>query len=107
MTSKRAALQPPAHLSERAKQLWNAIVPGRAASPGRLALLQVALEALDRADEAAALIRRDGLVLAGEGKIAHVHPAARVEKDARGDFQRAWAALRLEWDGEIDARGSA
>ena len=31
----------PGHLSERSRELWLALVPRRAKSPGRLALLQI------------------------------------------------------------------
>lgn len=86
--------EPPAHLSERAKELWRAVVPGQVSSPGRLALLQTALEALDRADQAAAVIEREGL-LTGEGKMKHINPLLKAEKDNRQLFARLWKDLGL------------
>jgi phage terminase small subunit len=95
----------PAHLSECSQALWCEIVGRRARSPGRLALLQVALEALDRADEAAALVAKEGLVTTTETtKAKHAHPGCRIEKDARAQFLRAWGQLNLSWDYEIDGR---
>ena len=91
----------PEQLSERSQKLWNQIAGGRSKSPGRLALLQVAL----RADEAAALVAEEGLIFTTETtKAKHVHPATRIEKDARAQFLRAWGQLNLSWDYEIDGR---
>ena len=98
-------LDPPEHLSDSAKRLWSEIVPGRAKSPGRLALLTVALEARDRADEARELIKTGGMISQEEGaKMAHVHPALKIEKDARSQFLSAWNQLSLSWDMRIDGR---
>jgi phage terminase small subunit len=68
-----------------------------------LALIQSALEALDRADEAAGILRQEGLTFttASTGAV-HVHPALRIEKDARSHFLAAWRALALEWDAKVD-----
>ncbi|MDI7245859.1 MAG: hypothetical protein QME92_00055 [Bacillota bacterium] len=100
-----AALEPPAHLSERSKALWRQVVPDRAKSPGRLALLQTALEALDRADQARQVLDREGLFTTTPGSgVTHVHPAARIEREARALFLRAWTELGLEWDAVVDGR---
>jgi phage terminase small subunit len=96
-------LAAPVHLSEKARALWDIIVPRRAKSPERRAVLQVALEALDRADEAAAVIRREGLVsLAPGSKVVHVPPPVKVEREARQLFVKTMAKLSLTWDEEID-----
>lgn len=90
------APEPPAHLSERAKALWRAVVPDRARSPGRLALVQTALEALDRADAAAAVIEQEGMLC--ETRVTgtkHVNPLLKVEKDNRQLFARLWSDLGL------------
>lgn len=98
-------LPPPAHLSPRAAELWAAIVPRRGRSVERLALLTVALEALDRADLARAAIERDGLTTttARSGAI-HAHPAIAIESAARREFARLWRALSLTWDADLDGR---
>jgi P27 family predicted phage terminase small subunit len=91
--------EPPAHLSQASQALWRRIVPKRAKSPGRLALLTTALGALDRADAAGAVIEREGMVLTGKaGSLPHAHPLLRVEKDSRALFARCWADLHLGWD---------
>jgi phage terminase small subunit len=100
---KRKPALPPAHLSERSRALWAELVPRRCASPERVTLLQSALEALDTADEARRLIAAEGLVhkTARTGAI-HLHPAARLEADARRQFAKLWASLRLGFCAGID-----
>ena len=93
----------PAGLSDRSKGLWIEITRTRAKSPGRLALLQVALEALDRADEASRLLAEQGLLVKTKTTGAvHLNPLAKLERESRQLFVRCWAALRLEWDGRVD-----
>jgi len=95
--------EPPEHLSERSKALWRAIVPRRAVSPGRLALLQTALEALDRAEEARQAIAQQGLVTVTKTTGAvHINPLLKVEKDNRQLFARIWCELSLHWDVTVD-----
>jgi P27 family predicted phage terminase small subunit len=103
---KRATTTPPpAHLSERARALWRVLVPRRARSPERLALLTVALEALDRAEQARAQLEQEGLTRTTETTgTVHLHPASRIEKDARSLFARVWEQLGLAWDANLDGR---
>lgn len=67
--------------------------------PGRLALIQAGLEALDRADQARCQLDAEGLTVApADGKgMPHPHPLVRVERDSRAQFMAAWSALRLGW----------
>ena len=93
----------PRHLSGRAKQLWAALVPHRARSPERLALLQTALEALDRADQARLLVARQGLTTVTKTTGAvHLNPLLKVERDNRQLFTKIWGELSFDWDREID-----
>ncbi len=83
----------PAHLSERSKRLW-AELAGKIETAGRLALFQSALEALDRADEARAIVQAEGLILRTLGTgTAHIHPAAKLELEARDQFVRLCGQL--------------
>lgn len=98
-------IKPPKHLSARSKKLWDELVPARAKSPERQALLQTALEALDRADQAREILDREGLTTKNETTgVVHVHPLVRAEKDARKLFVRIWDQLSLEWRYDIDGR---
>lgn len=99
----RKKLPPPEHLSENSKELWRSLVPSTARSPGRLTLMRVALEALDRADQAREILASESLTTRTEGTGAiHINPLVKVEKEARQQFVRCWANLHLEWDRELD-----
>jgi len=104
MTSKKLSPAPPS-LSERSSRLWTEIVRDRVWSPGRLTLFEQALLALDRAEEAKALVDAEGLTTTTKTTGAvHVHPALKIEKDARGQFLQAWGALCLNFDPMVDGR---
>lgn len=100
---ERQIPEPPAGLSEKAKALWNDVVPRRCRSPERLALLAVALQSLDRADAAATVIGCEGMLTKTETTgVVHVHPLLKIERDARQLFARIWGSLALEWDFHLD-----
>ncbi len=102
---KVASPEPAPHLSARSTALWRELVPSRARSAGRLVLLQSALEALDRADQAREVLDREGLTTTTKRSgVVHLHPLVRVEKDSRAQFRAAWSRLGLEWDPNIDGR---
>jgi phage terminase small subunit len=95
----------PSHLSERSRTLWAELVPARAKSAGRLALLTAALEALDRADEAREAIAKAGLTTTTKTTGAvHLHPLLRVERESRQQFAKIWDSLHFGWDQRIDGR---
>jgi hypothetical protein len=85
---------PPANLSARTAEIWRNVI-GKVPTAGRQALLQVALEALDRADQAAAIVRSEGLTMrAGKGTgIVRVNPAMAIETKARDQYLKAWKLL--------------
>ncbi|WP_442481884.1 hypothetical protein [Aeoliella sp. SH292] len=90
---------PPDHLSDRSKTLWSEMVPHRGTSAGRLAVVQTALECLDRADEAAALITKEGLTTkTGRSGVTHVHPATKIEKESRAMFFKLWQSMGFGFD---------
>lgn len=95
---------PPAHLSERSQGLWMAAVrPGN--SHGRLAMIEQALAALDRADAAREAIGRDGMTTTNKDTgLVHVHPLLKVEKDARAQFAALWGKLGLHFNPMHDGR---
>ena len=95
--------EPPEGLSEASLALWQAIVPRRARSPERLALIETALRARDRAAAARETLVRDGMTFTtAETGAIHVHPAVRILKDAETTFLAAWRAMHLEW-GPLDS----
>lgn len=67
--------------------------------PGRLALLEQALRARDRAEECRALIAAQGLVtITKRTGAVHVHPLVKAEKDARAGFAKLAGLLRFARD---------
>ena len=95
----------PAHLSERSQSLWGAVVPSRAKSAERQALVIAALDALDLADECRARVQAEGMTSTTKTTGAvHVHPLMKVEKEQRSLFARLWGQLNFQWNATIDGR---
>jgi phage terminase small subunit len=93
----------PFHLSARSAALWHELGPTKADTVGRRVLFQAALEALDRADQARAVISAEGLVTTTRASGAvHIHPLVKCELDSRRQFASIWASLGL---GETSASG--
>lgn len=75
----------------------------RSKSAGRLALLEQALRALDRAEQFRALIASDGLTTATKTTgTVHMNPLVKAEQAARGQFAKIMGMLSLEWDPNVD-----
>jgi P27 family predicted phage terminase small subunit len=105
MSDRATDFEPPEHLSESSKALWRDVVPARGKSVGRLALIAAALEARDRADEARQILLNEGLFSQEKGaKMAHLHPAYRVEKESRAQFVSLWRELGMAWNQQVDGR---
>ena len=93
----------PEHLSARSKELWRSLVRTEAKSLERQTLFQAGLEALDRADEARLLVQAEGMIARTTTTGAvHVHPAVKMEREARSQFVRIWDLLGLKWNEGID-----
>ncbi len=102
---ERPVPEVPSHLSERSATLWRAVVPSRAKSAERQALVIVALDALDLADECRARVQAEGMTSTTKSTGAiHVHPLMRVEKEARSTFSKIWGQLNFQWNHTIDGR---
>ena len=98
-------LDAPPHLSERSKTLWHSVVPSRAKSAERQALVIAALDALDLADECRERVRAEGLTTVTKTTGAvHVHPLMKVEKEQRSLFVKIWGQLNFQWNHTIDGR---
>ena len=89
-------------LSENSKKIWKSLVPSQAKTKSRQTLIQVALEALDRADMARNIIDAEGLLVsANEGGLTHAHPLLKVEKDSRALFAKIWMQIGFGFDPAI------
>jgi phage terminase small subunit len=92
-----SSFAPPSHLSERAAALWADVVPRRAKTPGRLALIQTALESLDRADAARVAVAREGMTTITQRSGAmHIHPLLKVERESMQQFAKLWSQLGFQ-----------
>ena len=99
MVEQKNIHEAPSHLSEKSKGIWNGIVPKRASGAGRLSLLTIALESLDRADEARKLISKHGLttITKRTGAI-HVNPLLKIERESKNLFVKIFNDLGLKFD---------
>ena len=89
--------KPPAHLSVGAKKLWRDLFEEFVLDDAAgAALLRVAVEAFDRAEEARVRIKRDGAVVLDRFRQLKAHPSCAIERDARGQFMAAIRSLKLE-----------
>ncbi len=93
-----AGPKPPKGLSSEARRWWKRVVSEFAVDDtSGLMLLQQALEAFDRVRQAQAVLKTEGLIVTNPATGArHVHPAAKIEQDARMALLRYWRALGLD-----------
>src|SRR5690242_2565811 len=99
------AVDPPANLSPKAQELWRAVQRQHCRSIGRRVVLELALQAYDRAAAAKAIVDAEGAVAAKtRGKMVHMSPHMRVQAEATREFVRLWTTLNLTWDAAIDGR---
>ena len=100
-TTETTSFEPPAGLSDASAELWRAIVPSRARTAGRLAMLEAALKARDRADAAGVAIDREGMTVTSPGSgVTHISPLMKVELENRRQFLSAMKSLSLEWSAD-------
>ncbi len=92
------ALEPPEHLSPWSKNFWQQVAGIRIKSPGRYALLQCALEARDRAEQAGDKIGNDLMLTTPRSGCEHVHPLLKIEKENRQLFVKIMGQLGLDRD---------
>jgi hypothetical protein len=86
----------PDGLSERAGRLWVAVMAEYELSDAEQEVLRCACVALDRADEAAAVVAAEGMVTLDRYKSPKVHPAADLEARSRALFARLVAQLGIK-----------
>lgn len=87
---------PPEHLSEKAIELYRFYVGLTIRAPAQIALFIKGLEALDQADEAARIIREEGLSTTSERSgLKRQHPLLNTQKEAMAQVTKIWKVLRL------------
>src|SRR5688572_7160222 len=95
--------KPPAHLSKRMKAFWRRVVDDYALEPHHLELFRLACEALDRTEEARAVIAAEGAFVSTRNGV-RAHPAIAVERDSRLAAARLFRELDLEGEPLPDPR---
>lgn len=89
---------PPEHLSDEAKDLFRSITLEHSLEPTGLKILQVALEAYDRAQAARKLIDREGMTFLDRFGQQKPHSLLATERDNRAAFLSGIKALDLGVD---------
>ena len=82
-------------LSKRSAGLWSTITEDFTLETTELELLRLALEALDRCEEARAILAADGLTSRGRYGQVLPHPMIAVERDSRLAAARLLKQLAL------------
>lgn len=95
-------MEAPTHLSERSRELWHQLTTDSRWRPPRSKWSGLALEALDRCEEARSILARDGLTSRGRYGQVLAHPAVAIERDSRLAAARLFKQLALP-----DARGES
>ena len=87
---------PPKHLSSASRKLWRSVLADYELERWHEAVLQTALEALDRMRQAQAQLAEDGLTTVDRYGGVKAHPLFVVERDSRAAFLRAMRELGLD-----------
>jgi hypothetical protein len=87
---------PPADLSDEAKDLWDRIHERWVLDDARCAMLRQSLYSFDRAEQARKQLNEVGLVVQDRYGQIRPHPAARVEEVSRAAFLAGLKALGLD-----------
>lgn len=89
-------LKPSRPIGKHGKQLWNSVTEEYGIEDaGGVEMLTLACQALDRAEDLAAAIKRDGTVIRSKG-IIRDHPALKHELAARSFVVRTLQRLGLD-----------
>ena len=88
--------KPPRHLKAATRRWWVAVVTDWQLEEHHLRLLTLAAEAWDRCAQAREMVTREGLTTPTKDGGKRLHPAVRVEQDARLAFCRCLRELDLD-----------
>src|SRR3954454_14430046 len=97
-----ASLAPPGHLSAESQTLWRELTDSFTFEPHETKLLRLALEALDRCNQARRALRRHGLTYDDRFGQPHARPEVQIERDARAAYARLMKELGLPDDEESE-----
>ncbi len=89
-------MKAPKHLTPAAKALWDAVEADYALEDWHRAILARALDAMDTADAAEAIVRAEGPVVTSRLGERKAHPAVAIARDARAQFGTLMKQLGLD-----------
>jgi len=95
-SSRLVTQQSPKHLSRETKAWWKSIVDAYELEEHQFKILLVACEALDRREQARALLKKNGLTFTDDKGMIRQRPEVCIERDSSTAFLRALRALKLE-----------
>jgi len=96
--------QAPEYLRDETRLWWAHVADTWTLEEHHLLLLTLAAEALDRGQQAREEIAKDGLTVPTREGGAKLHPAVRVESDARLSFCRVLRELDLDIDAPAESK---
>ena len=96
-------LSPPEHLSREAAEWWLSVASDFELDSSGVKILGLAAGALDRAEEARAILAVDGIICVDRFDQRKPHPAVAIERDSRLSFARLVRELALPLGDEIPA----
>jgi P27 family predicted phage terminase small subunit len=86
----------PIYLTPATRRWWETIAAEYELEPHHLKLLTAAAESWDRAQEARKILAAEGLCTTDRFGQRRAHPAAGIERDAKGLFARLLRELGLD-----------
>lgn len=90
----------PRPLTDRSRKLWRAVLGQYELSDAELAVLEQALRSLDRADQAAEVLTKEGLMTVDRYGATRSHPAVDIELRHRTTFARLIGQLGVKLPAE-------
>jgi hypothetical protein len=94
----------PGHLTESSRALWSRIVADYELADHHRELLRLALEALDRCEQAREVLAVEGITFVDRFGSPKAHPCVAIERDARLAAARLWREIDLEGEPLPDPR---
>ena len=96
MAPANAKLEPPAHLSDEARRIWERIVEENAIDGAAEPQLRILVESWERREQARAAMREKGPVIIDRFGVEKVSPWAAIERDSTLIIQRAFRLLGFD-----------
>lgn len=97
-TNDAGTPKPPRGLSKQAVSYWSMVVNEYALEDSALMMLESALRSLDRAEECARQIMRDGLTPLDRFGMPREHPLLQCERACRGAYVQTLNKLGLDFE---------